>query len=171
MPQHWKVTASGEIHRGKLECEGRVFDICLGRSGIRAQKREGDGATPTGSFALQRLFWRADRLDRPKTRLPASPILAHMGWCDDPADFRYNRPVNLPWPASAECLWRKDHLYDLILVISHNQNPVVPGAGSAVFVHLQRDDQGPTAGCIALQRADLLHLLESTGPETKIHIG
>ena len=171
MPQHWKVSASGEIHRGKLESQGQVFDICLGRSGIQPEKREGDGATPTGRFVLQRLLWRWDRLRLPKTRLPASPILAHMGWCDAPADVRYNQPVNLPWPASAECLWRVDHLYDLVLITSHNQNPVVPGAGSAVFVHLQRHDKGPTAGCIALQLADLLHLLESAGPETEIHIG
>ena len=171
MPQHWKVSASGEIHHGTLESQGRVFDVCLGRSGIRAEKREGDGATPGGVFRLERMLWRADRLARPKTRLPAISILPHMGWSDDPANFRYNRPVNLPWPASAECLWRPDHLYDLVLVTSHNQNPVVPGAGSAVFVHLQRHDKGPTAGCIALQLADLLHLLESAGSETEIHIG
>lgn len=171
MTQVWKVAASGENHQGTLEMAGRMFDVSLGRGGIRAEKREGDGATPAGIFRLERLLWRADRLARPKTRLPASPILAHMGWSDDPADFRYNSPVNLPWPASAESLWRMDHLYDLVLVTNHNQNPVVPGAGSAVFVHLQRDDKGPTAGCIALQRLDLLELLESVGTETEIHIG
>jgi L,D-peptidoglycan transpeptidase YkuD (ErfK/YbiS/YcfS/YnhG family) len=171
VPQHWKVGALGEINRGRLEAAGRVFDVSLGRNGIRTDKREGDGATPAGIFKLQHLLWRADRLARPKTRLPTNPILARMGWCDDPADFRYNRPVSLPWPASAECLWRQDHLYDLVLVTSHNQNPVVPGAGSAVFIHLQREDKGPTAGCIALQRLDLLEFLEHAGPETEIHIG
>jgi L,D-peptidoglycan transpeptidase YkuD (ErfK/YbiS/YcfS/YnhG family) len=171
MPQHWMVSGSGEIHHGKLESAGRSFDVCLGRSGIKAQKREGDGATPGGVFRLERLLWRPDRLAQPKTNLPAGPILPQMGWSDEPADFRYNRPVNLPWPASAECLWRQDHLYDLVLITSHNQNPVVPGAGSAVFIHLQRADKGPTAGCIALQLPDLLHLLESAGSETEIHIG
>lgn len=171
MDRQWKVRAIGQNHHGKLEFGGRIYDVTLGRNGIQAQKREGDGATPAGIFRLVRLLWRADRLARPVTRLRTSSIAAHMGWCDEPADFRYNRPVNLPWPKSAECLWRQDHLYDLVVVISHNQNPVVPGAGSAVFIHLQRADHGPTAGCIALQRSDFLEVLENSGPETEIHIG
>lgn len=171
MAQAWRVTSAGPPHRGLLAAHGARFEISLGRAGISPSKREGDGATPAGVFRLQRMLWRADRLARPASRLPTSPILPHFGWCDDPANFRYNAQVDLPWPASAESLWRMDHLYDVILVISHNQNPVVPGAGSAVFVHLERPDKGPTAGCVALQLPDLLQLLKSAGPETELHIG
>jgi len=155
-------------HRGTLTAHGESFAVALGRAGILAHKREGDGATPAGTFPLRRVFWRADRLAKPITRLPLTPICPHMGWCDEASNFRYNRQVSLPWPASAECLWRTDHLYDLILVIGHNDQPVVPGAGSAVFMHLERDDKGPTAGCIALQLSDMIKLLQMAGAETKI---
>lgn len=171
MTQRWTVKAGEPTHRATLAANGRVMDVSIGRAGIAAQKREGDGATPAGIFRLRRMLWRADRLARPRTRLPGTPILPHLGWCDDPANFHYNTQIHLPWPASAEALWRMDHLYDVILVISHNQDPVVPGAGSAVFVHLERPDKGPTAGCVALQLPDLLSLLKSAGPETELHIG
>lgn len=171
MPQGWTVTRNGQTHRGTLSAHGRRLDVSLGRSGICASKREDDGTTPAGRFQLRRILWRADRLAQPRTRLPASPIRPHMGWCDDPAHFRYNAQVALPWPASAEALWRMDQLYDVVVVISHNEAPAIPGAGSAVFVHVQRADLGPTAGCIALQLPDLLWLLESAGPETELHIG
>lgn len=168
----WHVRQHGPVsHAGQLTWNGQSFPVSLGRSGVRAEKQEGDGATPAGSFRFRRLFWRPDRLDRPKTAgLPVLPIQPRDGWCDAPADPRYNRPVCLPYPASAECLWRADGLYDLILVIGHNDSPVVPGAGSAVFVHLRRPDLGPTAGCVALERPDFLRLLEGAGPDSRIEI-
>ena len=168
----WLVRQHGaEPHSGLLAWAGQSFPASLGRSGIRTDKREGDGATPVGSFRFRRLYWRADRLERPKTGgLPSFSIRPQDGWCDAAADPRYNRPVCLPYPASAECLWRVDGLYDLILVIGHNDSPVVPGAGSAVFVHLRRPDLGPTAGCVALERPDFLRLLENAGPESRIEI-
>jgi L,D-peptidoglycan transpeptidase YkuD (ErfK/YbiS/YcfS/YnhG family) len=100
----------------------------------------------------------------PATALPVRAIDAADGWCDDPANAAYNRAVTLPFAASHERLWREDSVYDLILVIGHNDDPVRPGLGSAVFVHVARADYGPTAGCVALAREDLMEILAQAKP-------
>ena len=167
----WIVRAgSGSIHAGLLRAGSAEFQVSMGRSGIGTTKQEGDGVTPAGSFPLRRLLWRADRLPRPVTCLPCTPILPRDGWCDAALDARYNRPVMLPYPASAEALWRPDGVYDLVLVIGHNDNPVIPGAGSAVFFHLCRADRGPTAGCLAASLSDLLQLVGMATPATVLEI-
>lgn len=153
---------------GTLAFRGRRYRAALGRAGIRADKREGDGATPAGSFPLRRLLYRPDRLDAPPTGLPVGALEPDAGWCDAPGDPAYNRPVRLPYPASAERLWRTDRLYDLIVVLGHNDAPVVAGRGSAVFLHLARADYGPTEGCIALALADLIEVLAEAGPTTRL---
>jgi L,D-peptidoglycan transpeptidase YkuD (ErfK/YbiS/YcfS/YnhG family) len=155
---------------GRLVWPGGSFRCALGRGGIRPDKREGDGATPVGRFTLRRVLWRADRLDRPETGLPTQPIALDDGWCDDPADPAYNRPVKRPYPASHEALWREDGVYDVIVVMGHNDDPVVPGLGSAVFMHVARPDWDPTAGCVALPLADLLRLLKDCGPDTALTV-
>jgi L,D-peptidoglycan transpeptidase YkuD (ErfK/YbiS/YcfS/YnhG family) len=155
---------------GRLFWDGWAVRCALGRSGVRRDKREGDGATPVGCFPLRRVLYRADRLDRPATTLPCQPIATDDGWCDDPADFRYNRPVKRPCPAGHEALWRTDSVYDVIVVLGHNDDPPVPGLGSAVFLHVARPDFAPTAGCVALARLDLLRLLESCGPAARLCI-
>lgn len=159
------------VHReGRLDWPGGSFRCALGRGGIRSDKREGDGATPVGRFALRRVLWRADRLPRPETGLPVSPIAPDDGWCDDPADPAYNRPVKRPYAASHEELWREDHVYDVIVVMGHNDDPVVPGLGSAVFMHVARPDWAPTAGCVALPLPDLLRLLKDCTPGTVLTV-
>lgn len=142
----------------------------LGRGGISTEKREGDGATPVGSFVMRRLLFRPDRETRPMTALPSAAISPTDGWCDAPADRAYNRPVHLPYPASAEYLWRDDHLYDLLVVLGYNDDPVVPGQGSAIFLHLARPDFGPTAGCVALGRSDLLTVIATAHPASRVII-
>lgn len=137
----------------------QAFRCALGRGGIKADKREGDGATPVGQFPVRRLLYRGDRGPRPATRLSIAPLSRRDGWCDDVADSQYNRQVVLPYPARHERLWRDDEIYDLILVIGHNDDPVRPGDGSAVFVHIARSDYAPTEGCVALARADLLAVI------------
>jgi L,D-peptidoglycan transpeptidase YkuD (ErfK/YbiS/YcfS/YnhG family) len=157
---------------GRLVWAGREVVCTLGHGGIRADKREGDGATPAGLFTLRRVLWRADRLaDPPVTRLPCAPILPTNGWCDWPEDPLYNRPVTLPYPARHERMWRDDALYDIVVIIGHNDDPVVPGAGSAVFMHLARTDGGPTEGCVGLAHGDLLALLAACGPGDALRIG
>ena len=146
--------------RGIVKLGGLTFACALGRSGRKARKREGDGATPIGLWRLVRVLYRADRVRRPATRLPVRRLSPHDGWCDAPADRNYNRPVRHPYPASAEWLWREDGLYDLIVVLSHNARPRVRGGGSAVFMHVARPGYAPTEGCIALRRDHLLRLLQ-----------
>jgi L,D-peptidoglycan transpeptidase YkuD (ErfK/YbiS/YcfS/YnhG family) len=160
----------------KNRCEARVAlghevrRAALGRGGIRAVKREGDGATPRGRFPLRQVLYRADRGPRPRTRLPVRAIRDHDGWCDDPADCNYNRLVKLPSRRSAEGLKRADPLYDLVLVLGYNDRPRVRGKGSAIFVHLARPGFTPTDGCIALSRRDLIMLLAYLGPQSTIAI-
>jgi L,D-peptidoglycan transpeptidase YkuD (ErfK/YbiS/YcfS/YnhG family) len=144
--------------------------VAIGRSGILANKREGDGGTPRGRFRLKRLWWRADRITRPRTALPVRPIGPADAWSEDPADRRYNRPVCRGPSEPGDRLLREDGLYDLIIEISHNDRPRVAGRGSAVFIHVARGNFGPTAGCVALRKADLLRLLERLSPKTWIEI-
>jgi len=155
---------------GWLDLPGRRVRCALGPAGVSGDKREGDGASPAGTFALRRVLFRPDRGGAPATRLPVRALTPRDGWCDDPADPAYNRPLTLPYPASAEALWREDHVYDLIVVLGHNDAPVVPGAGSAVFMHLAREAYAPTQGCVALARADLEALLALAGPGDALSI-
>ena len=124
-----------------------------------SDKREGDGATPVGRFALREVFYRRDRLVRPRTRSRSPRSIGMDGWCDAPADRNYNRPVRHPYPASAEHLWRQDRLYDVIVVLGYNETPRVRGRGSAIFMHVARPGMKPTEGCIALSREHLLRLI------------
>jgi L,D-peptidoglycan transpeptidase YkuD (ErfK/YbiS/YcfS/YnhG family) len=140
----------------------------LGRSGLVSRKREGDGGTPRGAFRINLVYYRADRIRRPRTELPTRPLKPNDGWCDAPADRNYNRAVRHPYPASAEELWRKDRLYDLIGVLDHNMVPRVRGAGSAIFLHVAEPGYTPTAGCLALSRADVERLLAVVGRNRKI---
>ena len=153
---------------GRLSWAGRHYRCALGPGGVRLEKREGDGATPAGAFPLRRVLYRADRVQRPLTRLPVARLGRDDGWCDDAADPRYNQQVRLPYAASHEHLWRQDHVYDVIVVLGFNDAPVVPGRGSAIFLHVARPDYGPTAGCVALALPDLLALLEAVGPGDRL---
>lgn len=145
-----------------------VRRVALGRSGIRALKREGDGGTPLGRLPIRKLLYRADRVTRPRTALPVRVIRDHDGWCEDPADRNYNRLVKLSPRSSVDRLRRTDHLYDLVLVLGYNDRPRVRGKGSAIFVHLARPGYAPTAGCIALSRRDLSALLAQIRPGSSI---
>jgi L,D-peptidoglycan transpeptidase YkuD (ErfK/YbiS/YcfS/YnhG family) len=147
--------------RGVLTYGNLRFPCALGRTGRRVGKREGDGATPVGDFPLRAAHYRPDRLRRPRTRLPVSPVRPDDGWCDAPGDRNYNRSIRHPYPAGAERLWRDDGLYDLILVLGYNDRPRIRGRGSAVFMHVARPDMTPTEGCIALARPHLVRLLQA----------
>jgi L,D-peptidoglycan transpeptidase YkuD (ErfK/YbiS/YcfS/YnhG family) len=161
---------SAGASQGVLTCGNLRLPCTLGRAGRRTDKREGDGATPVGRFALREVIYRPDRLMRPATRLPLAPMRADDGWCDDPQDRNYNRRVRHPYPASAERLWRDDHLYDLVVVLGHNQRPRVRGRGSAVFMHVAGPGLTPTAGCIALDRDDLLRVIARATPTSIITV-
>lgn len=154
-----------------LHWQGECARCAIGRGGIGKKQREGDGITPIGLFAIRRVLYRPDRVTPPQTRLPVSALRPDDGWCDAPGDPNYNRPVKLPYPVSAESLWREDGLYDVVAVLGFNDDPVVDGAGSAIFLHCARDDYGPTEGCVALARDDLLRALSTLKPGAAIEIG
>ena len=161
----------GRRTRGWLLAGPFAVPVALGRGGIRANKREGDGGTPRGTFRLRRLWWRADRLPRPRTKLPVRRIRKDDGWCEDPGDRHYNQPVRLPPDHPGDRLRRADHLYDLIIELDHNTRPRIAGRGSAVFVHMARPGFAPTAGCVALKADALRRLIGRIGPRTRIVIG
>jgi L,D-peptidoglycan transpeptidase YkuD (ErfK/YbiS/YcfS/YnhG family) len=164
-------TKPGHPSRGWLVAGPLVLPVALGRGGIRANKREGDGGTPRGSFRPKRLWWRADRAPRPRTRLPVRPIRTEDGWCEDPHDRRYNRPIRLASGEPGDRLRRADHLYDFIIELDHNTRPRIAGRGSAVFVHAARTGFAPTAGCVALKTDALRRLIARLGPRTRIVVG
>ncbi len=165
------VTAdSRNAIRGKLQCGDGVFDCALGRSGVSDHKTEGDGKTPLGRFALRHVFYRADRLSALQTGLPLKPIDENDGWCDAPDDPSYNTLITHPYAASAERLWRDDDLYNVIVVMGHNDDPVVAGAGSAIFLHVATNDFAATEGCIAIAQPALLSVLERCTDPSWIHI-
>jgi L,D-peptidoglycan transpeptidase YkuD (ErfK/YbiS/YcfS/YnhG family) len=160
----------GMTSRGTLRCGDALFDCALGRAGVTDGKCEGDGATPSGRFLLRRVLYRADRIKAPKTGLPITALLETDGWCDAPDDPSYNRPITYPYPASAEHLWRDDSRYDVIVILGHNDGPIVPGAGSAIFLHVAADNFSATEGCIALRQEDLITVLAHSTAQSRIHI-
>jgi len=165
-------TLNGRASRGVLEGGWLRLPCAIGRGGVSYRKREGDGATPAGRWPLRAVYLRAER-NRPGTRtirgqLAARPLRADDGWCDAPADRNYNRHVRHPYPASAERMWRDDGLYDIVVVLGHNDRPRVRGHGSAIFMHCASADYRPTEGCLALAKADLARLLPMLGRWTDV---
>jgi L,D-peptidoglycan transpeptidase YkuD (ErfK/YbiS/YcfS/YnhG family) len=155
--------------KGVLLAGNLVLSCILGRSGSAYLKREGDGATPRGTWHLRKIFARGE-VRNFLGSLPRHRITRTTGWCDAPLDRNYNRQVRLPYPASHESLWRDDHLYDVFAVLSHNERPRRRFGGSAIFLHLADPGGRPTAGCVALSRKDLLKLLPLCGPRTRFRV-
>ena len=160
----------GRPSQGFLSAGSWCVPVALGRGGIKANKREGDGGTPRGSFRALRVWWRPDRLALPKTTLPARRISPADAWCEDPKDRRYNRPFRRSATEPGDRLWRQDRLYDIIIEIDHNARPRVAGRGSAVFIHVARPGFAPTVGCVALKPRALRMLAQKLGRKTRIVI-
>lgn len=161
---------SAGASQGFLDLGFTRIPCWLGRAGKRASKYEGDGATPRGRMAVLSFYFRADRRARPATILPLCALRRDDGWCDAPHDRNYNRHVRHPYQASAEHLWRDDHLYDVIGVLDHNISPRCRGRGSAIFLHIAHPDGKPTEGCIAVSQHDMTRLLRWLGPKTTFNI-
>ncbi len=162
---------SAAAPRGILALGTAHFPCALGKGGSRAIKREGDGTSPRGLWPVRFIYYRADKGPRPRTGLPIRQLRPGDGWCDAAGDRNYNRAVSHPYAASAERLWRADNLYDIIVVLGHNDVPRRRGMGSAIFIHLVREGFQPTEGCIALREQDLRRVLRHIGPGTSIRIG
>lgn len=158
---------------GRFELNGQILRCAIGKAGTigAADKREGDNKSPLGTWVMREVWYRPDAYpEGPKTALPVRATRPEDGWCDAPGDPNYNRPVTLPYPASAERMWRDDHVYDLVVVLGHNDDPPVPGLGSAIFMHLARDGYPGTEGCVALAREDIEAVLASAKPGDAIEI-
>lgn len=150
---------------------GNRYHCALGRSGIRTDKSEGDGATPSGVFLMRKVYYRPDKFSMsPETQLPCIPLSENDGWCDDESHSEYNTFVKLPYEGSHEKLWREDDLYDIIIPIGFNDNPAVSGLGSAIFIHIAQENYSPTAGCIAFSKENLLAILKDVSSSTEISI-
>lgn len=157
-------------HRGLLNTGRAVFACALGRAGISVFKREGDGATPAGDLAVLGGYFRRDRQATAREFADLAPIGRKDGWCDDPRHPAYNRPVGLPFAAGHERMWRDDRLYDVCLVLDWNVSRRSRHRGSAIFLHLQGEDRGPTRGCIAVAPEVMRRLLERIDGRTVIRV-
>ena len=142
----------------------------IGKRGISSFKKEGDLTTPRGKFQIKGLFYRKDRIKRLKTKLKKITIKKNMGWCDDPKSKQYNKLIKLPFSQSREKLYRKDNIYDLILILNYNMDPVKKNKGSAIFIHVAKEKMTPTRGCIAIKKIDLLKLLKLIEKKTLVKI-
>lgn len=155
----------------RLYHQGKTYTCALGKNAITLDKTEGDNASPQGCYALRSVLYRADRVKVPQTILPVSALTPNDGWCDDVNHADYNRLITLPHPARHEKLWREDSLYDIIVVLGHNDNPPVAGKGSAIFFHLARPFYRPTEGCIAVTLTDMYDILASVSTDSQMQIG
>lgn len=158
------------VKGNQLIFNGKTYRCAIGKGGFAADKHEGDGCTPLGTFALRECWYRADRLKKPRTHLPLRIISAQDGWCDDPESPDYNKHVKLPYSFSHEELWREDHRYDLIVPLGYNDGPILPGKGSAIFMHIAAPGYTGTEGCVALAQEDLLEILPHLHPGMSINI-
>lgn len=147
---------------------GKKYKCVIGKNGISADKKEGDEATPVGTFPIRKIFYRADKIKKPISPFKTIALSQNDGWCDEINDQKYNQFIKLPYSASHENLWREDDLYDIIVVLGYNDNPPVPGKGSAIFIHIARPAFTPTAGCIALAYNDLVEVLKNCDSDTNV---
>jgi L,D-peptidoglycan transpeptidase YkuD (ErfK/YbiS/YcfS/YnhG family) len=161
------ISARGQ--RGRLTGPGFSVPCAIGRCGISARKREGDGASPRGTLPILEGFYRPDKFAvRPRSALLLRRLRRGDGWCDASGDRNYNRPVSTGYGASHESLWREDELYDVVLVLDHNVTRRRQGRGSAIFFHLSCADFSPTAGCVAVRHSDMLNILGRLARRAKI---
>ena len=142
----------------------------VGKRGISIKKKEGDFITPKGTFKIREIFYRKDRVQNLITRIKKTVIRKNMGWCDDPKSKKYNKLVYFPFKHSAEKLYRSENIYDIILVLNFNMNPVKKNKGSAIFIHIAKKNFQPTQGCIALDKSELIKLVKSIKINTIVKI-
>ena len=158
------------VRKNVLSFNDTSYTCAIGKNGMTGTKKEGDGCTPLGKYSLGVVYFRKDKVILPRLELPTVVINKNLGWCDDVNSCEYNKAINFPFNYSAEKFYRNDDIYDIICVIEHNSNPVIKGRGSAIFIHVARDDYSGTEGCIALCKDDLISILSQINLQTKINI-
>jgi len=155
---------------GYLKYKNFKFRCALGKGGIKKKIKEGDNITPKGIFKIAKIYYRADKIKKVRTKVNTVKIKKNMGWCDDPRSIFYNKQIKLPSKFSHEKLYRKDSLYDLVLVLNYNTNPIIKNKGSAIFIHVAKNSYKKTKGCIALKKQDLIQLAKNIKKNTRIKI-
>jgi len=155
---------------GYLKYKNFKFRCSLGKAGVKKKIKEGDNITPKGTFRLLKVFYRSDKIKKIKTLLKKIKIKKNFGWCDDPNSNFYNKLIKLPFGGSYEKLYRADNIYDILIVLNYNTNPIIKNKGSAIFIHVAKKNFSNTAGCIGLAKEDLLILLANIKKKTKIKI-
>ncbi len=154
---------------GTLEWQGQTYRCAIGKAGVIANKQEGDHATPIGRWPIRRVLYRADKIAKPVLNFPTTVINSEDGWCDAPEDVNYNQQIVLPYPASCEKLWRDDNMYDIVVVMGYNDEPALADKGSAIFLHVIRDESyPPTEGCVAVALSDMLAILHTADLDTAV---
>ena len=159
-----------KIRKHVLLYKGYKLKCSIGKSGIKSSKKEGDLATPKGTFKLGRLYYRKNRIKLPKCKIKKKIIKKNMGWCDDSKSNKYNKEINFPFKYGAEKLYRKNKSYDLFIEIKYNCSPTIKKKGSAIFLHLANKSYSPTKGCVAISKKDFLKILPLINRKTKITI-
>jgi L,D-peptidoglycan transpeptidase YkuD (ErfK/YbiS/YcfS/YnhG family) len=155
---------------GYLEYKDLKFKCALGKAGIGNKKIEGDNITPRGIFKIVKIYYRKDRIKKISSEFKLFKIKKKIGWCDDPKSKQYNQCINLPTNYTHEKFYRKDNIYDLILVLNYNIKPIIKNKGSAIFIHIAKRNYKKTKGCIALKKIHLLKLITIIKKNTKIII-
>jgi L,D-peptidoglycan transpeptidase YkuD (ErfK/YbiS/YcfS/YnhG family) len=155
---------------GYLQYKNLKFRCALGKAGIKKKEKEGDNVTPKGTFKITKMYYRPDKIKNITSLVKKIKIKNNMGWCDDPSSNLYNRQIKLPNKFGHEKLYRKDNLYDLILVLNYNINPIIKNKGSAIFIHVAKNSYKKTEGCIALKKKHLIELVSKIKKNTKIKI-
>tara|TARA_B100001093_G_scaffold330062_1_gene315115 strand:+ start:364 stop:858 length:495 start_codon:yes stop_codon:yes gene_type:complete len=159
------------VKKNYLTFKGKQYQCSIGRSGFSKKKKEGDGFTPVGTFYIKNIYYRADKIENLDTKINKIIIDESDGWCDDAGHKEYNQLIRFPFNFSAEKLFREDSLYNVVCVLNYNTNPVIPGIGSAIFMHVAHDEYKPTEGCVALKQEDLIYLLGFVDDKTEIILG
>jgi L,D-peptidoglycan transpeptidase YkuD (ErfK/YbiS/YcfS/YnhG family) len=161
---------AGNRARGWLTAGPFRLPCALGPAGVVRRKREGDGATPAGEFALLWAYYRPDRKRPPTGGVPMRAMRKDQGWCEDPGQVNYNRPVRVAATPGVDHMWRQDHLYDLTIILDYNCSQRKRNAGSAIFFHHARPGLTPTAGCVAIRVEDMRKLLPKLSREARMRI-
>ena len=156
-------------NKDQLILDDFTFKCAIGKNNIKSKKKEGDKSTPRGTFSLGKVYYRADKVKKPKSKLGARIIKKNMGWCDDPLVKTYNKEIKIPSENKHEKLFKKDGSYDYFIVINYNTKKIVRYKGSAIFLHLTKNYR-PTAGCIAVTKKDFLIILKLINKKTQIKI-
>ncbi len=158
------------VKNGFLICQGQKYKCSIGYNGLTMNKSEGDGCTPLGTYKINKILYRPDKINNHEFSLDSEIIEEWGGWCDDIESDLYNQKIKFPFNHSAEHLYRSDDLYDIICVIDYNLNPIIKGKGSAIFLHVASEDYSPTHGCVAIRKDNLLQIATELEKDSTITI-